>query len=88
MDPLLAKKLMESPDFRDFANFISSEIKRLDSISNLPNSDLLGLQEVNDIAVELKARQRATFILREILSPLTLTEIYKGKPVSPDEYVA
>jgi len=65
MNPQTAKKLMSDvPEMQDFVDYVKRECFRLNELASI---DILSPV---DLAVEVKARQRAIEKLVEILSPL------------------
>ena len=83
LDPQIAKDLIEKfPQGKEFVAFLAEKASELNTINNLPNSDLLGLTDPEKIAIELKGRQRAYQIIIEILDPLLNTS--KGAILKPN----
>jgi len=64
MNPETLKKLMESAEFREFAEFIATECEKLnhlDDFKDIPNVE---------IPLEVLARRRAFEALKRILDPI------------------
>mgnify|MGYP003394242421 CR=1 FL=1 len=64
MNPELAKKISAIPEIKEFIAFIGGEILKLDQLADIK------LTNADEIALEVKARQRAVDKLKEILFPL------------------
>lgn len=71
----VAKRLSELPDIKELSAFIASKMSELNSLDNLPDSNLSGLTDPVAYTTECKARQRAHDVLSRILEPLLPTAI-------------
>lgn len=80
MKPEIIKQIVNSQGGQELVAYLKAKIKELDSIRGITST---GSEE---IAVEVKARERAQEKLLEILEMLLSTEVvHKG--IDPDEYV-
>jgi len=64
MNPILIKKLLEIPELQEFIVFLTKEANKLNDISDIK------LNGAEEIAIEVKARKRASETITRILSPL------------------
>lgn len=79
MNPATIKKLLENvPELRELIEFINSEVKKLNDLSDIK------LTDDREIAVEVLARQRAIETLERILEPLISEQVIEA--TDPHEY--
>lgn len=73
MNPKTASKIMsEVPEMKEFVSFIKKQVRELDK-----NSDITQ-DKPEEIAIEVRGRQRAVETLIKILSPLVNVQDIRG----------
>lgn len=81
MSPELAKKLMSDvPEMQDFVAFVQQEANKLNNLADI------SLTSPVDLAVEVKARQKAYEVLIGVLNPLLDSTEVRSKELLAEIY--
>ena len=87
ISPETIKKLNERPEFKELITHILDEIRKVNTLEDLPGSKLEGLHEPVPMAIELRARLIATERLASIVAPLIDVQSARGASGGNKDYV-
>ena len=81
MNPELVKKLLEMPMVQELIVFLGEEAKKINELDDIRLNDPV------EMAVEVKARQRAYETIAKMLEPLVYPDIRNSNPDIAKEYI-